>query len=291
MSTKQHEIQGSDAWLAWRRTRGGASELPALMGCSPWMPRDARELWELKKGLRENPSNASMRHGSDNEAKARAWLEVHSGIVLEPQVVEADRLIASLDGQSFDGAVIAELKAPLSGRESQAWAHVAAHDRPSDHYWWQCQQQLLVSGAEVCIFAVYDAGSDDGILCRVYPDHDAFRRIGEAWSEFFGYLDTDTPPPSSRPEVMDRDDAEWAKAAQQYLAAKRALVEAQNAEKAAREALEALAGDCSAQGCGIALTRYWVQGSVGYRKAVPPDVDLERYRKAGRWQTRIQEQK
>jgi len=287
MAVAAHEIQGSEAWLEYRRTRGGASEVSALFRASPWMPKNPRELYEVKTGRKEVFVNSAMRHGNQYEPAARAKLEHLLGEALEPQIVEHsehERIIASLDGQTMDGKTIVEIKCPPKGRESKAWKQVEDNGKPDHHYWLQIQQQLLCSGAEYCLFAVYDATADELLTSQVEAHPETQAQIIDLWTEFFKALDADTPPEDDDEE---RDDAEWKEAAEAYAAAKALLDAAKADEQAAKERLEALAGEQGAKGCGVSVSRYYVKGSVDYKKAVPAYIDLEEYRKPGRWQTRI----
>jgi len=284
MAVAAHEIQGTDEWLEYRRTRGGASEVAALFAASLFMPRNGRELFEVKTGKREVYVNDAMRHGNDHEPAARAKLEAMLDEPLEPQVVEHPsnpRIIASLDGQTMDGQTIVEIKCPPKGRESKAWKQVEDNGKPDQHYWLQIQQQLACSGAEYCLFAVYDAATDDMITTQVHADADWQEKIVEAWTGFLSDLDSGIPP------EVDRQDAAWREAADRYRQAKQDLEAAKEAEANAKALLEEIAGEDGARGCGVAVNRYYVKGSVDYKKAIPADIDLEQYRKPGRWQTRI----
>lgn len=292
--TEAHEIQGSTQWHQWRKARGGASELPALMGCSPWYPRTPLQLWEAKTGRGEVFENEAMRRGTRLEAPAREYLESVLDSVFEPQVCELGRIVASLDGLTFDGDDVLEVKVPAKGTESETWQHVVTHNTPPANYWWQVQQQLLCSRAKRAIFAVCAAEGDvitDHILCVVEPDLQAHAAIQKAWEKFFTHLDNDAPPDMTDADIEERSDDEWLEAAAAYREAKSALAAAQDREKAAKERLESLADGNAVTGGGVKLTRFWVQGSVDYKKAIPADVDIEQYRKSGRWQTRITEAK
>lgn len=289
MSTPAHEIQGSEAWLEYRRTRGGASELPALMGCSPWAPRNAAELFDFKTGRRERYTNAAMRHGTTHESTARDWAEAQLQDAFEPQVLEAGRIIASLDGINLDGTAILELKCPPKGKASKAWKQVAQHGQPDRHYWWQVQQQLYVSGAQTAYFVVYDVTEASGIVATVAPDPQAFEALTAAWEAFFRYFDADERPPEERPRT--RRDKAWMTAVEAYREAKQRLEAAKAEEVEARKALEALADGQSCRGGGISLTRYWSQGRIDYKRLVPDDADLESARGPGRWQVKITQEK
>jgi len=286
MAVAAHEIQGTDEWLEYRRTRGGASELPALMRCNPWSPKTPAELFDLKTGRKKQYVNAAMRHGTENEPAARKWIENELEDIFEPQVAEAGRIVASLDGIDMTGKVIVELKAPPKGQQSKAWKQVEANGKPAEHYWWQCQQQLYVTGAEVCYFAVYDASAEAGIKCPVYPDAQSHERLRSMWEWFFEHLDADRRPIAAGPEG-DRDDEAWREAAEQYKRAKFLLDEAKQQEAEAKKRLDKIAGEQGAYGCGVKVTRHWVTGAVDYKAAIPDDIDLEQFRKPGRWQTRI----
>lgn len=290
---KPHEIQGTDEWKEWRRTRGGASEVAALIGCAPWFPRTPYELWLVKTGRAVVEVNAAMTRGTALEPAARAYAEELFAEVFEPQTAELDRIVASLDGITFDGQCILEIKVPAKGRDSELWAHVKEHQAPPEHYLWQVQQQLLCSRAKLARFVVFHADGEqitDAIHCDVLPNAQMAAAIRRAWAQFFEYLDSDTPPPLTERDVREREDAEWAAAAQAWREAKQRLDEASKAEKAARETLIRLAGEQSTKGAGVTATRYFVNGSADYRRAAEDaGVDLSKYQKPGRWQWRLTE--
>jgi putative phage-type endonuclease len=236
MAVAAHEIQGSQEWLEYRRTRGGASEVAALFECSPFMPKNAFELYQVKTGEREVFVNDAMRHGTRNEPAARAKLEDILGESLEPQVLEDSvnkRIVASLDGQTIDGKTIVEIKCPPKGKASKAWKEVEDNGKPGYHYYLQIQQQLLCSGAEYCLFAVYDAADDEVITTQVNADPAIQDEIRTKWTAFFEALDAGAPP------EHERNDTAWKLAAQAYLDARSRSSRARPATKAAVSALAA----------------------------------------------------
>lgn len=289
-----HQHQNSAEWLEYRRTRGNASELAALLGCAPWFPATPYQLWTVKTGRAEVEETPAMARGSRYEPLARAFYEVNFAEVYEPQVKELGRLSASLDGINFDGTEILEIKVPMSGRDSETWQHVDKHDAPPEHYWWQVQQQLLCSGAKLCRFVVCHAEGEevtDAIHCYVLPDMQAHEAIKAAWAAFFEHLDADTPPPLTDRDVEERTDVEWRDAVAEWKAAKHDLDAAKAAEAEARKVLTGLVGERSAQGFGVKCSRYFVAGGIDYRKAAESlDLDLSAYEKKGRWQYRLSEQ-
>jgi len=207
MAVAAHEIQGSQEWLEYRRTRGGASEVAALFECSPFMPKNAFELYQVKTGEREVFVNDAMRHGTRNEPAARAKLEDILGESLEPQVLEDnvnERIVASLDGQTIDGKTIVEIKCPPKGKASKAWKEVEDNGKPGYHYYLQIQQQLLCSGAEYCLFAVYDAADDEVITTQVNADPAIQDEIRTKWAAFFEALDAGAPPEHGHRRITHR---------------------------------------------------------------------------------------
>lgn len=287
-----HEHQDTAAWHAYRRGMGNASEAAALMAASPWFPRTPHDLWLVKtERARIEPSHA-MQRGLALEPIARRYVERMFSEVFEPQVVARDRLSASLDGLSFDGTRVLEIKCPLQGRQSQTWHEVANEGRPPAHYQWQIQQQLYCAEAAVCHFVVCHAEDNhivDTADCDVYPDPEAQAALVQAWDEFFTYLDRDSPPPMRPEDVLRRNDREWRDAAAEWREARYWLEEARRAEASARKDLIDMARDQSTAGAGIKLTRYWKRGEIDWRRATE-GMDLEPYRKEGGWHYRISDQ-
>lgn len=289
---RRHEWQGSPDWHEYRNRMGNASELGALMNCAPWFPHTPYELWLFKTGRVEKEEHEGMRRGLLMEPKARAFIEQRFDEVYEPQVVARERISASLDGLSFDGRTLIEIKCPLLGRESEVWQHVAKHGTPPEHYWWQVQQQLYCAGAELGKFVVcHSEGGEivDCIVCELRPDPQAHSVLEAAWGAFFEQLDADEAPGLTDRDVLERRDAGWRDVVAEWKEAKKWLEEAKRAEAQARAQLLNIAGAQSVRGAGVKVTRYWRRGEVDWRKATE-GMDLEPYRKDGGWQYRISEQ-
>ncbi|RFA24384.1 hypothetical protein CAI21_21835 [Alkalilimnicola ehrlichii] len=287
-----HHHQDTPAWHSYRERMGNASETGALMGCSPWFPRTPHELWLVKTGRASVETTPAMRRGLLLEQHARAYAEQILDEVFEPQVVAHERLSASLDGLSFDGRWVLEIKCPLKGANSATWQTIEATGKPPLNYWWQVQQQLLCAKAEGAHFLVCEADEEEIRGCLrvdIRPDAEAQAALVESWTEFFEHLDDDTPPPLSPTDVVVRHDREWRDAVAEWKESRRWLDEAQRAETQARKRLIEMAGDYSTSGAGIKLTRFWKKGDIDWRRATQ-GMNLEPFRKPGRWQHRISEQ-
>jgi predicted phage-related endonuclease len=155
-----------------------------------------------------------------------------------------------------------------------------------EHYAVQVQHQLMVSGAAKAHLWVFDGAV--GILRVVARDEALMERVRQGWEAFQPFLDGDSPPPLSDADTVLREDPTWAEAAAAYAAAKQAADAAGEALELSRQELIALAQHAREQGAGVAVTRFWKQGSVQY-KTVPAlkGLDLDAYRGKSREEVRV----
>ena len=105
---------------------------------------------------------------------------------------------------------------------------------------------------------------------------------------FSHYLDTNTPPPLSEADSVQRDDPAWGDAAAAFVAAKRNADSADEALDAARQRMVDLAKNPRETGSGVSVVRLWKAGNVDYKR-IPElkDIDLDRYRGKGREEVRV----
>jgi hypothetical protein len=91
--------------------------------------------------------------------------------------------------------------------------------------------------------------------------------------------------------MNERTDLQWSRAAKAWIKAKAEADEATAKLAEARSKILELAGDSSCGGSGVSVTRYFKAGSIDYgRIAELASVDLDAYRKAGHWESRVTEQ-
>jgi predicted phage-related endonuclease len=226
-----------------------------------------------------------MQHGTDMEPAARAAYEAQTNNVMQPLVLQDGPYSASLDGMDLDGQLIVEIKCPYKGQASKLWNDALVGHVP-DHYAAQVQHQLMVSGAALAHLWVFDGVK--GLLRPIEPIDHAMERIRDGWDQFQTYLDTDTPPPLTDADTVQRSDAAWTAAAQVFAEAKRATDAADATLVKARDQLVALAQHPREQGAGVSVTRFWKTGSVAYAK-IPAlqGVDLSSYRGKAREEVRV----
>lgn len=275
-------VQGSPEWHAHRLAHRNASETPAVLGFSPWTT--PYQLWQLRTGRITVSVTPAMAHGTQVEPHARIAYEERTGQVMQPLVLVDGEYSASLDGITFDGDLIVEIKCPKS--KDAAMLKEARAGRVPVHVYWQLQHQLMVSGAQLAHLFVFDG--KEGILIEQRPEPECWATITQGWEAFLPYVHDDRPPPLTERDTRVRDDALWEKAATEYAAVKAVAETVSEQLEAAKQRLVALAEHTSEQGFGVTVSRYWKAGSVDYKR-VPQlaEVDLERYRGAAREEVRV----
>ena len=243
------------------------------------------QLWQIKLGLIEPEITPAMLHGTQLEPQARAAYEVLTGHVMQPLVLVDGEYSASLDGITLGGERVLEIKCPFKGRDSTLWKS-AAEGRVPEHYGYQIQHQMMVAGAEVADFYVFDG--TEGLLLEVKPQPETWPQIHAAWDTFVQCVNEGQPPALTARDTKTRDDAEWLSAAAAYLEAKRAADTTGVALDDAKATLVGLADHAKEQGGGVSVTRLWRRGNVEYKR-VPElaGVDLEQYRGAAREEVRV----
>jgi len=179
---KIHNVaQGSAEWHALRAQHFTASEAPAMMGASKYQTRS--ELLTLKKtGIAPEVTQAQQYifdKGHATEALARPLVEVMIGEELYPVVGTDGNLLASMDGATMLGETLFEHKL---WNESLA-AQVRAENL-EPHYYWQLEQQLLVSGAERVIFVCSDGTPENFVHMEYRPVAGRAAQLVEGWKQF-----------------------------------------------------------------------------------------------------------
>ncbi|MGF6318768.1 YqaJ viral recombinase family protein [Pseudomonas frederiksbergensis] len=194
-------IQGSEAWHALRANYFTASEAPAMMGASKQMKRT--ELLSAKKtGLDRDVSWWVQKYlfdkGHEAEALARPILEARIGEDLFPVVGTDGDLLASLDGCTMLGETLFEHK---------MWNEQLAADvltgNLDPHYYWQLEQQLLVSGAEKVIFVCSDGTEDNFVSMEYTPVPGRAATLVAGWKQFQADL-LDFTPVEVMPEAVGK---------------------------------------------------------------------------------------
>lgn len=187
--------QGSQAWLNLRSTHDTASEASAALGVSKYQSRTAL-MHQKKTGFVEDvgaAKQALFNRGHDAEASARALAEEIIGESLYPVTatleVEGLSLLASLDGSTMAEEILWEHK---------LWSESLAADvregNLHPHYTLQMDQQLLVSGAEKCLFMTSDGTEDKMAWCWYETTPEKKAALIAGWHQFKEDLAAYVPP-------------------------------------------------------------------------------------------------
>ena len=170
-------------WTAWRRDGVGGSDIPTVLGKSPYPDATIRRLALDKLGLITEPrlENYAMRRGHLLEPRARKLfaerldVEVYVACV---EHLERRHHRVSLDGwfRRRDEIHIIEIKC-LDHEQHLLFGRVYDKVEPVSalplHLLLQCQWQLYVSGADCCHLCNFSIkrGEERPLHCiRLYPE-------------------------------------------------------------------------------------------------------------------------
>ncbi|OGT02855.1 MAG: hypothetical protein A2143_05850 [Gallionellales bacterium RBG_16_57_15] len=174
--------QGSDAWHQFRLDHFGASEAAAMLGLSSKVTRN--ELLHAKhtgiaKEFSDFVQTRILDRGHEVEALTRSIVESDIGEDLYPVTCSEGNLSASCDGLTISGDTAFECKQ----WNAELAAAVEQQELPEE-FMPQCQQILMVTGAEFLIFAVSDGTRKKIVQMSVYPDQEWFQRLMHGWAQF-----------------------------------------------------------------------------------------------------------
>jgi predicted phage-related endonuclease len=206
MKRQLHELtQGSPEWDEFRQNHDGASEAAAMLGLSKNVTRS--ELLKIKatgiaKEFSDFVQERILDHGHEVEALARPMAEDILGEELYPATYSYGRMSASSDGLTMGGDTAFEHKqwaAELS-------AAVGRGELPDEHQP-QCQQIMMVTGAEQVLFMVSDGTPEKCVHMFVKPDPAWQARIVAGWKQFnddrAAYQHVEAPPIATATPIRD----------------------------------------------------------------------------------------
>lgn len=190
--------QGSAEWHAHRAAHDNASDAPAMMGCSPYTTR-SELLRQRATGISKDVDAATQRRFDDGhrfEALARPLAEEIIGEELYPVVGSLGTLSASFDGLTLMQDVAFEHKS-LNDELRAVIIDEACGALLPLQYRVQMEQQLLVSGADKCLFMATKWSGEQLAEQRwtwYYADEVLRAQIVAGWQQFHADLAAYTPP-------------------------------------------------------------------------------------------------
>lgn len=195
-------IQGSPDWHAFRAEHFNASEAAAVFGQHKYMSR--ADLLALKATGIEKEVNdfqqAAFDRGHATEALARPHVAAIIGEDLFPVVASDDEnwLAASFDGITMDDCILFEHK--LLNQDLVAQVKTGELE---PHYYWQLEQQLLISGAEKVIFVTSDGTAENLHWMEYRPVAGRADQLIAGWKQFQADLANYTPE-APKVEIIGR---------------------------------------------------------------------------------------
>lgn len=177
-------VQGSKEWMEFRSKHFGASEAAAMLGLSKQLSRNDLLLYK-KTGKSKDYGDwvqaNILDYGHEVEALAREILESELGDELYPVTCsDGVMLSASCDGLTIDGHIAFEHKQ----YNSDLADFIVANGTLPDTHMPQCQQILLVTGAQKVIFVCSDGAAFNRVKVEIFPDQSWFERIVAGWEQF-----------------------------------------------------------------------------------------------------------
>ena len=184
---KLHNVtQGSPEWLSLRANYFTASEAPAMMGASKYSTRE-QLLAQKKTGFTPDVDSAKQRifkAGHDTEAEYRPHAEELIGDELYPCTgsleVDGLNLLASFDGLTMDRKTGYEHKLFNIGIAES----ISQAEEPGPAYYWQLEQQLLVSGADRILFVTSDGSTEKVAKCWYSSKPERRAALIAGWKQF-----------------------------------------------------------------------------------------------------------
>jgi len=177
--------QGSEEWHNVRATHFTASDAAAVLGFSKY--KSKQELLEEKAFGKKKENSGSeyiFQKGHEAEEKARPLIEEMIAEDLSPVVGVMDYfglpLLASFDGITLDDRIIFEHKL-----HSKALSEFLEQNQDlPDTHWPQVEHQLLISGADHCIFVVSDGTHENQTLIEYCSKPERQKMVIEGWMMF-----------------------------------------------------------------------------------------------------------
>lgn len=178
-------LQNSPEWHAYRAQKFNASDAPAMLGVSKYKTRE-QLLHERATGIAPEVNAAVQKRFDDGhrfEALARPIAEKIIGAELYPVTGSLGNYSASFDGITMDENIIFEHK---TLNDELRLVDLSSYAMP-EMYRVQMEQQLMVSGAESCLFMASKWEGDELIEARdayYFPDFKLRQRIVDGWAQF-----------------------------------------------------------------------------------------------------------
>lgn len=247
------------------RTQGiGCSDIPAIMGVSPWS--DPYKKWEEKVFGKEEEDNPAMKYGRETESLIRELTEKKLGVSLSPKVIfhpKKSWLWASLDGFDQDNKIIAEFK---TAKQDDHLTAIAGE--VPEKYWPQIQGQMEVVGVDHLFYCSYHQG--DLEILKVARDKDYCKVMMEKVEEFWEWVVLETPPEGY---ICMKGNQTWNHLAEEINSTKAKIKAFKEKEEELTSKLKELSKGYSSIGTTFSFMKEECDGCINYEAAIKDYID------------------
>jgi len=259
--------QGSQEWIEWRKGKVTASELPIIMGKSPWL--SAYELWQQKLGfIGGMKDNYAMQRGRELEPIVRDLVNKDLKANFVPMVIEHDEIewaAASLDGIDEEIGAILEIKCP-----GLADHKLAEEGKVPEKYRAQIQWQLFCSNMDHAYYASYynpDRKSENPLEIFIVERDEEYmvQELMVKAADFYQCMIEMIEPEMTPDDFVQITDPDFENSAREWKAANEMLKFYKEKEAFFKEKLIKHTDDSNCRGFGLKLQRVKREGSVDWK--------------------------
>lgn len=253
-------------WLEWRRGGIGASDAGIIMGVAPKSWGTPYTLWQEKVHGVTKDDNFAMQHGRENEEAARCAFEQETGLEVFGNIPrehpELKWLRATFDGIDINGKNAVEIKCPLNEGDHKSAKMAIVPDK----YYPQVQQQMKVAELDSIYYMSYFKG--DSAIVRVPRDQSYIDEMLPVLENFWQMVVNKTPPEKEIEQCLA-----WEVIANRWANREQQLKALEAEKERDKQTLIELAGENSARGYGIHLSKVPQKGNVDYKRAIADYLD------------------
>lgn len=280
-----HDVeQGSELWFSLRKKHITATDMNVIMAPNgSYFGKTLRSLYfEKISDEPQSPPNEAMKRGTLLEPVARELFSIETGIDMEPKVIIKDWGMASLDGMSYNGDLILEIKCP--GEKDHS---IALQGKVPDHYYPQMQWQMYVTDLKEVFYYSFDGMN--GVTVVVKRDEEYIDNMIDKANEFYNCLVNRTPPEMTDGDYENfHDDEMWVSCISMYKNFSDQIKYLEQKKNEVKSQVIQLSDSRNAKGNNATLVYVTTKGRVNYDK-IPElqGVDLEQYREPSRQEWRL----
>lgn len=256
--------QGTIDWLKWRQKGIGGSDVPAIMGVSPWCTPYGLWVEKTASEPKKQEDNFIFQKGHQLEIQARNKFEIETGKEWRPRLVEHSKFPhyrASLDGFNEEENAVWECK--YMGKD--AFSEFCNTLKAPEKYYPQIMWQLFVTGASVCyLTAIDDLGNT--ATAKIYPNITDIEKILNEVHKFWNLVQINKAPKMTDRDVVEVDDSSIQELFERLSMNDEKAKELKKENDELKKQIESLAPHKSISCNGFKMTRVTREGNIQWKK-------------------------